>query len=880
MIDWQTIIKSFQGLLAQACLSALLLIVSVCTAKKFFGLSHSSLFKLWRKSRLGFIATLILSLTMALWANKTNLLRQIIHPLNFGDPQAVVVSETDILRGYRLEGIATNEMPFCEMPTNAVEYAPFRLSGGRERYFPLNLGDFVFPYGTNSINRFRVLSGGTIETHPRLNAPASICAAREYASLIPGVSRFWSADENDGAEKVLRWNSVFANRDRTGEYTAEIRLCGNGDFSTRSNALETVYRRVNPNDWDGDGLANEIDANPMINDGDFFGTGVGWLNVNCAGVLSAATNGMGEVAIAWHTNANPNAYYWLELAATGALGVAKITATCDGESYLGDLAIIARTNEVCHIPLLIGAAYTVESDLPIAYSSVSSEHASIFTNSANQLTVSYPVLFAFEEVSFRSNPPGGSRTYRLTTTPSELCASVLALSGGCCPASINEFGVSMVCSNNCLCVGCAHDMDVTALWEGYQGHGVADIHCACANEAQDENGAFLAMRFSSNLVVFEDSYANDPGIYVPRRSTDVFLAGRVVGGRYGGRLTYSMSNGNKLMLAQGTVFPSVEPMDISPRETEEVVARFEGLAASEGVGDIVAGVTFVENMTGRVFSSTTSVTSVRLELEPKDSIPSIRYRHKMGSGEWVKWNTYPATILYDVQATKGGSITNDDGDVYFLCPYFAESNGLRFMFPSGLTYNPELEVVEPSGVIAMHACDIDYSGALTNVAGFCGMRLDLHLLPTNVSFQALFVMEVPETPESGIDPTGYFANTTFSSIGHHTSVQNAGIWYDVRDINYITIDTASFAFGLYGPWAPGSITWRIPTAWKPKDTTNWSYGPIGFGEPYLQTFTIDSNGTLRVDKLGHWAERSPDGTRRRSPNTSEALIAEPTEVEP
>ena len=640
-----------------------------------------------------------------------------------------------------------------------------------------------------------------------------------------------------------------------------------GDFSTRSNALETAYRRVNPNDWDGDGLANDIDVNPTVNDGDFFGTGVNWLNVNCEGVLSAATNGMGEVAIAWHTNANPNAYYWLELAATGALGVAKITATCDGESYLGDLAIIARTNEVCHIPLLIGAAYTVESDLPIAYSSVSSEHASIFTNSANQLTVSYPVLFAFEEVNFRSNPPGGSRTYRLTTTPSELCASVLALSGGCCSASINEFGVSMVCSNNCLCVGCAHDMDVTALWEGYQGHGVADIHCACANEAQDENGAFLAMRFSSNLVVFEDSYANDPGIYVPRRSTDVFLAGRVVGGRYGGRLTYSMSNGNKLMLAQGTVFPSVEPMDISPGETEEVVARFEGLAASEGVGDIVAGATFVENMTGRVFSSTTSVTSVKVELFPQVQIQGAQNRHRVGIGEYVICLTYPQSMSCEILATKNGTVVEGFGNRKFKSPFCAESKGLCFAFTNGLNYEPELDVIEPSHFVVTRAMEIVYSNAVPNMAGWCGMSLELSLAPTNVSFQALDVMEVPETDEVGIAPTGFFLDERFSNEWHHTTFCGAGNWFDVETGNHFATDKAEFSDGHAAPWSSGSITWRIPMAWRPSGDTTWPNGHVVFGEPYFQTFTIDAAGTVRVDKLSHWVERSPDGTRRKSPNT-------------
>ncbi len=219
-----------------------------------------------------------------------------------------------------------------------------------------------------------------------------------------------------------------------------------GDFSTRSNALETVYRRVNPNDWDGDGLANEIDANPTNCDGDFFGTGVNWLNMNCAGVLSAATNEMGEVEISWHANANPNAYYWLDLAATDALGVAKITATCNGESYLGDLAVIARTNEVCHIPLLIGATYTVESDLPISYSAVSSEHASIFTNSEHSLVVSFPLEFSFE-------PMRAAASFRLVSNPVDVNAALLSVVGGCCSCQTNDVGFTWSCDGSCPCGG-------------------------------------------------------------------------------------------------------------------------------------------------------------------------------------------------------------------------------------------------------------------------------------------------------------------------------------------------------------------------------------------------------------------------------------------
>ena len=80
-----------------------------------------------------------------------------------------------------------------------------------------------------------------------------------------------------------------------------------------------------------DGIPNERDANPTSYDGDFFG-----------------------VANALPTNANPDAYYWLDLSTTGLLGVATIRVACDGPSDLGDHLIIARTNDVCHIPLLAG----------------------------------------------------------------------------------------------------------------------------------------------------------------------------------------------------------------------------------------------------------------------------------------------------------------------------------------------------------------------------------------------------------------------------------------------------------------------------------------------------------------------------------------------
>ena len=221
---------------------------------------------------------------------------------------------------------------------------------------------------------------------------------------------------------------------------AQIVLFTNGDFLTRSNDVETVCRRVNPDDWDDDGIYNERDANPTVCDGDFFG-----------------------IANALPTNANPNAYYWLDLSVTGLLGVATIRVTCDGPSDLGDHVIIARTNQVCHVPLLAGATYAVESDLPIDYSAVLSEYAEIVTNAENDLTISLPLELTFERVQMR----GGSDSYIAHTSPVDVGPRILNITGGCCSCVTNDFGFSWNCYPQCLCGGAGHSLSGAAKWEGY-----------------------------------------------------------------------------------------------------------------------------------------------------------------------------------------------------------------------------------------------------------------------------------------------------------------------------------------------------------------------------------------------------------------------------
>ena len=399
------------------------------------------------------LALSLLAFGTSLDAQKTNLLLRVIVGFLWQGMIGATVEERDISRGWHIEGVVTNATISYAMPTNATLVGNFHVHGAASS-FGNNVVDFgvlrtsgtlvhtnwSFPLGTNdeAFSAFWYFIDGRIRLTPR-DAAHEICAVGVPMSAVPGQSRLWRLDGDDGS-RVLTWENFFLGGDTNFPINAQIVLWPSGDFVTRSNEVETVCRRVNPDDWDDDGICNERDANPTVCDGDFFG-----------------------IANALPTNANPNAYYWLDLSVTGLLGVATIRVTCDGASDLGDHLIVARTNQVCHIPLLAGATYAVDSSLPFDYSAVSTEYAEIVTNSENHLTVSLPLDLTFERVQMR----GGSDSYIAHTSPIDVGPRVLNIAGGCCSCVTNEIGFLWDCFPQCLCGGSGHSLSGAAKWEGY-----------------------------------------------------------------------------------------------------------------------------------------------------------------------------------------------------------------------------------------------------------------------------------------------------------------------------------------------------------------------------------------------------------------------------
>ena len=449
------------GIVAAAFLCAL---AAIC----FWGLRA-----LGRKPVAFLVAFAILSVVATIKAQKTNgvfktglsgarsrvpLSQNPVNPVNpVKNNLPVQTTSDDIARGWRVESVITNAAVSYAMPTNATLVGNWHVHGAASSFGNnrIDFGDWRFPLGTNdaTFSSFWYFIDGRIRPTPR-DAAHEICAVGVPMYAVPGRSRLWTAEEPDGA-RVLTWENFFLGGDTNAPVNAQIRLYPNGDFTTRSNEVKTAYRRVNPDDWDGDGIANDIDANPLFCDGDFYG-----------------------VANALPSNANPNAYYWLGLCATGALGVATIRVTCDGPSDLGDHCVIALTNQVCYIPLLAGATYAVESDLPIDDAAVSSEYAEIATNSETSLTVSLPIELSFERVQTR----GGSDNYIAHTTPIDVGPRIVDISGGCCSCVTNDLGFSWDCFPQCVCGGSGHSLSCAAEWEGYSHPFYWQGRCHCYYE--------------------------------------------------------------------------------------------------------------------------------------------------------------------------------------------------------------------------------------------------------------------------------------------------------------------------------------------------------------------------------------------------------------
>ena len=456
------------------------------------------------------------------------------------------VSAENVARGYRMVCETNDACHAYAMPTNAVFLGNAHIRGAASG-FGMNVVDFgawSFPFGSNGVLRSRLwwFPDGRVRALPH-DAADEISAGVEGALAVQGESRLWWAEGEDDC-RVLTWEGVFAGGDTNAALNLQVVLGGGGDwFETWSNDVGRVYARLDPDDWDGDGLDNAIDALPTASDGDCFGTGVDWLNANCSGVLSASEGTNGEIVVAWHTNSNENAYYWLQFTATQDR--TRVTIECDGPSNLGDMVVIANSNQVCRVPLLIGARYHVRASPPVDDVSVSDPEAFIsYLRSVGEFYVERPIelyMAGYDDSGTISSDP-------------DIGVAIGAITGNCCEVSFNADTYTWTCCASCHCTGYGQNWNVTATWEGYSKLFQWLAQCDC--QAENESNPDRWFSLSCPSVIMKNGYSHTvSGSFDPPCATNATMTLTCV---QGSDKISVLSSGDAWMVVQGSMASGME----------------------------------------------------------------------------------------------------------------------------------------------------------------------------------------------------------------------------------------------------------------------------------------------------------------------------------
>lgn len=436
-------------------------------------------------------------------------------PRRTAPARTATVGEDDIMRGYVLESETVDDGFSFSMPSNAITVGTWHIHGAASPFGrnTVDFGDFSFPLGPDHarFSRFWYSLNASLRTVPH-DSSRQIRAADQSLFASAGASRLWRMDH--AGARTICWESLFDMTDTNTPVNAAITLFLNGDFQTRSNSLVRTYRRINPDDWDGDGLPNPLDAEPDVFNGDLYGTSAAWYNAACGNVLGAQSDTNGEVSISWNTNACEDAYFWLSF--TSGDGPNRVDITCDGPSNLGDMTLIAVSNQSCRVPLLMGAHYHVLAQFDLLDIAVS--------DSAAETTFAFaePVLRTIRSLPRRSGPSGSrdfwvirpvdlnitgsSPDFSLVTDP-YVGASLASVTGGCCNMQPNETNLSWNCEQSCDCSGFSHLITAAATWEGYTRQFAMEMSCDC--QKQNANNPNTWFRITGPDILIKDGNTHD-----------------------------------------------------------------------------------------------------------------------------------------------------------------------------------------------------------------------------------------------------------------------------------------------------------------------------------------------------------------------------------
>lgn len=308
------------------------------------------------------------------------------------------------------------------------------------------------------VSNFWAFSWGKVRR--TLDATNEIAAVGAPMSAVPFRSRLWSATDSNGTFRIT-WEDFLLGRDTNTPVSAQIEFRRNGDYVTRSNEVETVWRRIDPDDWDGDGYLNGDDGTPYDWD-----EGADW--------YYGPWNDLPP-------DGNTNAYCTITVEVDGP-GSHWVFFAGDGPSDYSDPSFPAKPGVPYEVKILIGKTYDVVTDTGIRVIGRSSDDITVFNATRTGFSVVWPVTIRQEPVPTPSPAPRllaappTSGGFLLSVSPSWLNGTVSWQNDSCCQITNRNESHEFVCQENCRCNGCS----VGGTYD-YEGYSLLfdDIRCGC-----------------------------------------------------------------------------------------------------------------------------------------------------------------------------------------------------------------------------------------------------------------------------------------------------------------------------------------------------------------------------------------------------------------
>ena len=350
--------------------------------------------------------------------------------------------------------------------------------------------------------------------------------------------------------------------------------------------------------------------------------------------------------------------------------------------------------------ILIGKTYAVHCGMPVEIVGKSDEEIETWT-SEGVLMIEWPVWF--EYVSARppllmASPLLGSGSGDGGTT---IRVHPLRMGGGdysweddfCCYSFASDGTPVFDCDGNCGCGGGCYTGEVTYECSGHE-FSFGGWSCGCSGHTDDDDphgheedpqslpaGPSISADFSAKAIVFEDTYMNAPGQYVSGQSTDSEVTCYAYGGTNGISYSFTIEGADgKLRRIGGARFPMTGTLAAGESFLRRV--KYDAVAPSTNVEDIVVHAEYTENGTGATDCKDEKITAVKVKVEATASFPSNKVRHVFGPNEEYQIVTQPGN--YGVGRT---STPLDAGGF---------NVGLTI---EGVSYPINLSVVHPSSVV-------------------------------------------------------------------------------------------------------------------------------------------------------------------------------------